>query len=261
MCIRDRLSRLAKFGLITLDFKEGRIRTKQHTIQTLEGILDAISNPYVSMLSSFISRQDPPLAITNTPSYIDKLKNDPLIAKCWEEIEQAIDSLERGNYHAALRTVLPIVERLLRDIAVQEGIAGTNKGLKALVDIVKGHKLISDRTEGLIKALGRDIELHGLDQLDIDRARFYAELSLITIIELVRDYRRHKLLHQALQKIAQQLGISTKELIKAYPENRRIVHVQFLSDTKLRITIKGKHVFEVKQENSRKLKIDKEIKT
>ena len=100
---------------------------------------------------------------------------------------------------------------------MKKGLAGTDKGLNALVEIVKGHKLISSRTEGLIKALGRDVELHGLKQLDSDRARFCAELALMTLLELIRDYRRHKLLHQALQQIAPQVGINVRELLKAIP--------------------------------------------
>ena len=71
----------------------------------------------------------------------------------------------------------------------------------------------------------------------------------MTLLELVRDYRRHKLLYKALHEIASQLGIDVKELLKAYPENRRVVHVQFLSDTKLRITVKGKHVYEIQKVN------------
>ena len=49
------------------------------------------------------------------------MKNDPLLSSHWDEIRQAMDNLERGNYHAALRTLLPVVERVLRDIAVEEG--------------------------------------------------------------------------------------------------------------------------------------------
>ena len=242
------LSRLASLGLLSIDYREQRVKANQFTVQLLEKVLDTSSNPYITILQSLLSQLDPPIITTDIPSYIDKMKNDPLLSSHWDEIRQAVDNLERGNYHAALRTLLPVIERVLRDIAVKERLAGTNKGLNALVEIIKGHKLISPRAEGLIKALGRDVELHGLEQLDVDRARFYAELALMTLLELVRDYRRHKLLHQALREIAPQVGIDARELLKAYPDNRRMIHVQFLSDTKLRITIRGKHVYEVSQE-------------
>jgi len=251
------LSRLANLGLLSIDYREQKVKANQHTFQFLEKVLDISSNLYFSLLYSLISHQDPPMITTNIPSCISKMRNDPLISSYWNEIRQAIDSLDRGNYHAALRTVLPVIERILREIAIEEGLAGTDKGLNALVDIVKGHKFISVRTEGLIKALGRDVEFHGLEQLDTDRAKFYAELALMTLLELVRDYRRHKLLHQALQEIAPQLNMDPKELLKAYPNNRKTIHVHFLSDTRLRITIKSKHVYEINQKTTGELEIYK----
>ena len=241
------LSRLANLGLLSIDYRERKVKANQLTLQLLEKVLDTSSNPYITILQSLLSQLDPPIITANIPSHIDKMKNDPLLSGHWNEIQQAVNNLNRGDYHAALRTLLPVIERILRDIVVEEGLAGTDKGLNALVEIAKGHKLISARTEGLIKALGRDLELHGLEQLDTDRAKFYAELALMTLLELVRDYRRHKLLHKALHEIAPQLGMDVKELLKAYPENRRVVHVQFLSDTKLRITVKGKHVYEIQK--------------
>ncbi len=243
------LSRLAKLGLLSIDYREQKVKANQLTLQLLEKILDTDSNPYITILQSLLFQLDPPIITMNTPVHIVKMKNDPLLSNYWNEVQQATENLERGNYHAALRTLLPVIERILRDIVVKEGLAGTDKGLKTLVEIAKGHKLISARTEGLIKALGRDLELHGLEQLDTDRARFYAELALMTLLELIRDYRRHKLLHKALHEIAPQLGIDAEELLKAYPDNRRVIHVQFLSDTKLRITIKGKHIYEVQEVN------------
>ena len=154
------------------------------------------------------------------------------------------DRVGRGDYHATLRTLLPIIERILREICVREGVSGTDKGLKALIEIAKGHKLISERTENLIKALGRDIELHGLETLDLDRAKFYAELALLTLLELVRDYKRHKMLRQVLRVISKDLSITFEELVNAYPYNRKIVHVQFTSDEKMRVTVKGRYVYE-----------------
>ena len=251
------LSRLANLGLLSIDYEEQKVKANQFTLQLLEKVLDASSNPYITILQSLLSQLDPPIITTNVPSHINKVKNDPLLSSHWDEIRQAVDNLDRGNYHATLRTLLPVIECILRDIAVKEGLAGTDKGLNALVEIIKGHKFISARTEGLIKALGRDAELHGLEQLDIDRAKSYAELALMTLLELIRDYRRHKLLHQALQQIASQLRIEPKELLKAYPDNRRIIHVQFLSDTKLRITIKSRHVYEIRQKSDGNLEITK----
>jgi len=112
----------------------------------------------------------------------------------------------------------------------------------------KCRKLISARTEGLIKALERDVELHGLEQLDIDSARFYAELALMALLELIRDYRRHRLLHRALREMAPQLDINPKELLKAYPDNRRIgsydhsIHAGLLKGLEFPFDMQGKEV-------------------
>jgi len=236
-------NRLAKLGVIT--FKADQLSANEFTLQLLSLVLDPSSNPYYSLVSSLVFQSGPPLVTTNIPEHIEELESNPLVSGSWGEVRQALNSYGSGDYHAALRTLLPVIEKVLREIAVKEGLAGTDKGFSALVEIVKGSKLISARTEGLLKALGRDFELHGLEQLDLDRARFYAELALMTLLELVRDYERHKLLREALQEISRELGVSSEELIKAYPDNRRTIHVQFLSDRGLRITVKGQHVYEV----------------
>jgi len=245
------LYRLARLGVVTLKFD--KLSANELTLQFLSLVLDPSSNPYHSVLSSLAFRSDPPLVTTNVPERIRELANHPLVSGSWSEVEQALNSYSRGDYHAALRTVLPIIERILREIAVREGLAGTERGLNTLVEVVKGRKLVSARTENLIKALGRDAELHGLEQMDLDRARFYAELALMTLLELVRDYERHKLLHRAVREISQELGLSPEELIKAYPDDRRTIHVQFLSDGRLRIIVKGQHVYEAAVDREGKL--------
>ena len=238
------LSRLESLGVIRLSYRDRTAKANPHTVHLLETIVNRDSNVYFTLIQSIISHRDPPLITTNLPEHLNRIKDDPLIAECWDEVKQAINAVGRGDYHATLRTLLPIIERILREICVREGVSGTDKGLKALIEIAKGHKLISERTENLIKALGRDIELHGLETLDLDRAKFYAELALLTLLELVRDYKRHKMLRQVLRVISKDLSITFEELVNAYPYNRKIVHVQFTSDEKMRVTVKGRYVYE-----------------
>ncbi len=251
--IHSWLTRLAELGLVTLMPGDGRLRANKLTPELLDSILNIRTNPYYALLSSLLLKSGPPLITTDLPAHIERLKDNPLLQSSWGEVKQALNSYNNRDYHAALRTLLPFIEKILREIAVREGIAGTDKGLNALMEIVKGHKLISARTEGLIKALGRDLELHGLEQLDTDRARFYAELAQMTLLELIRDYERHKLLHEAIKEISRELGMNPEELIKAYPNNRKTIHVQFLSDRKIRITIKSRHVYEVTKTKQGKL--------
>ena len=238
------LSRLESLGVIRLNYRDKTVKANPYTMYLLETIVDRDSNVYFTLIQSILSYKDPPLITTNLSEHLNRIKDDHLVAECWDEVKQAINAVGRGDYHATLRTLLPVIERILREICVREGISGTDKGLKALVEIAKGYKLISERTENLIKALGRDVELHGLETLDLDRAKFYAELALVTFLELVRDYKRHKMLRQVLRIISKDLNITFEELINAYPYNRRIIHVQFTSDEKARVTVKGRYVYE-----------------
>lgn len=215
------LNRLASFGIIQLNRREDILKANPNLINILENAIFHDRNPLYPILKALILRTDPPLALKNTASYLKNFRKDPLLLDSWGEIEEAINAFEHGDYHATLRTLLPVIERVLREIAVREKVAGTNKGLKALIEILRGKRLISERIESLVKALGRDIELHGLEVLEKDRARLYSELALVSLLEIVRDYRRHKLLHKGLKLLADKTDVTYEELIKAYPNDKK----------------------------------------
>ncbi len=46
-------------------------------------------------------------------------------------------------------------------------------------------RIISERTENLIKVLERDIEFHRLEVLEKDRARPYSELALVSLLGII----------------------------------------------------------------------------
>ena len=72
------LSRLVNLGLLSIDYREGKVKANQFIVQLLEKVLDTSSNPYITLLQSLLSQLDPPIITTNIPSHIDKMKDDPL---------------------------------------------------------------------------------------------------------------------------------------------------------------------------------------
>jgi hypothetical protein len=241
---RGWLSRLESLGLVRLSFNRVEVTRLGEII--MREILDP-QNPYARLFEDMIRKEAPPLVTGDVKLYLEQLKDDPLIKPRWREVEEALNSYGRGDYVSALRTLLPVIEHVLREIAAREGVGGAGKGLKGLVGILVGSKWLSERTEGLIKALGRDVDLHGLEPPDPDKAPFYAQLAFITLLEMVRDYRRHKLLRKALERIAPEVGAKPEQLLRAYPNDRSAIHVQFLSDRCVRVTVNEKDVFEAEE--------------
>jgi hypothetical protein len=241
---REWLSRLESLGLVRPSFNRVEV-TRLGEIITRE-VLDP-QNLYARLFEDMIRKEAPPLVIGDVKPYLEQFKDDPLLKPRWREVEEALSSYGRGDYVSALRTLLPVIEHALREIATKEGMGGAGKGLKGLAGILVGSKWLSERTEGLIKALGRDVDLHGLESPDPDKAPFYAQLAFITLLEVIRDYRRHKLLRKALERIAPEVGAKPEQLLRAYPNDRSAIHVQLLSDKHVRITVNEKDVFEAEE--------------
>jgi len=80
-----------------------------------------------------------------------------------------------------------------------------------------------------------------------DKAPFYAWMAFITLAEIVRDYRRHKLLRSVFEKIAPEVEIKAEELLRAYPDDRSVVRVQFIRDNMVRVTVRRNYVFEAEE--------------
>jgi hypothetical protein len=244
------LERLNSLGIIA--FKDGHRRVEITSFGeiVMNEVLSA-ENPYAELFKSIMKGDLPPLSSSIGIKELEKLKDDPLLFSRRKELEQAIKNLDQGNYVAAYRTVIPVIEYLLREIAVKEGIAGTNVGMKSLAGKLCGAKWISERTEALVKALGRDTDVHGLESIDQENASFNASLAFMTLSEILKDYRRHTFLRKVLRIVAKEVGMKPKELLKAYPNDRNTIHVQFISDNIIRVTIHGSQVFEAKKINGK----------
>ena len=193
-----------------------------------------------------------------------EVMKDPLLDKWRQDISEAIENLKERNYKATLRTLLPCIEGIVREIYIMCGLGGANESLRPMIRELRENKWVSERVEGLVKALGRDEVLHGLDRMTREDAGFYAHLAMMAIVELIKDYRRHQNLRIALGAILEQKrdeipvlkDKSLEDLLRAYPKRRDIIHVQFLNDTKMIITLCRKYCYKVEVSNGSKVKID-----
>jgi hypothetical protein len=251
------LSRLASLGIVNLsknlsNIERGRITITAMGKNIIEQVLDP-RNPYIAFFSMLIKKGTTPLSITDhIISLIESLKNEPLLAKKWNEVEQALNSFKRGDFIATFRTILPIIEHVLREIALKHNLPGTAKGLKTLAEVLRGNKWLSDKTEGFIKALGRDLDIHGVSSINPNTAYIYASLAMLTLVEVIRDYKRHIFLRKALNVVAKKISRDSEELLEAYQTNRKKLQVIFPSDSdisKARIIIDETQVFDVEEIN------------
>jgi hypothetical protein len=244
------LERLNFLGIVAFKDEYRRVEITSFGEIAMNEVLRA-ENRYMELFKFIMEEDFSSLSLGVKIKEFEKLKDDPLLFSRRKELDQAIKSLAQGASVAAYRTVIPVIEYLLREIAVKEGIAGTNLGMKSLAGKLCGAKLLSEGTEALVRALGRDTDVHGLEPLEQENASFYAFLAFVTLREILKDYRRHTFLRRVLRIVAKEVGMEPKELLKAYPSDRKTIHVQFIGDNIVRVTIHGSHVYEAKKINGK----------
>jgi hypothetical protein len=244
------LERLNSLGIVAFKDEYRRVEITSFGEIAMNGVLSS-ENRYMELFKFIMKEDFSSQSLGVGIKKFEKLKDDPLLFSRRKELDQAIKSLTQGDYVAAFRTVIPVIEYLLREIAVKEGIAGTNVGMKSLASKLYGAKLLSEETEALVRALGRDTDVHGLEPVEQENASFYAVLAFVTLSEILKDYRRHTFLREVLSIIARKLEKKPERLLKAYPSDRKTIHVQFIDDNLVRITIHGSHVFEAKKINGK----------
>lgn len=244
------LERLNSLGIVAFKDEYRRVEITSFGEIAMNEVLRA-ENRYMELFKFIMEEDFSSLSLGVRIKKFEKLKDDPLLFSRRKELDQAIKSLAQGDSVAAFRTAIPVIEYLLREIAVKEGIAGTNVGMKSLASKLYGAKLLSEGTEALVRALGRDTDVHGLEPLEQENASFYAFLAFVTLREILKDYRRHTFLRKVLRIVAKEVGMEPKELLKAYPSDRKTIHVQFIGDNILRVTIHGSHVYEAKKINGK----------
>ena len=254
LIIKAWLMRLDAMGLLTFDYMQEKAQIKQQSLHIFRKVIEE-EGPLFTVMSSLIHSTDPPMVVREDVAidYLRRNINHPLLKALTDELEQALKAYETGNYMTALRALLPVIEKIVREIYIKEKIGGTSDSLNTMAKKLTETKLISEGTEGLIRSLRRNEVAHGLWPPSIDDARLYSLLALITILELIRDYERCRFLREVLNEIRKMknYAINVNELLKAYPHDRRKLHVEWMADNRLRITLRGEEIYEAIREDDR----------
>jgi len=121
--------------------------------------------PLFTVISSLIQSTDPPMIVREDVAinYLKRNMNHPLLkgedesaGGLADELEQALKTYESGNYMSALRALLPVIEKIVREIYVREKIGGTGDSLNKMVEKLVEKRLISEGVKGLIISLRRN---------------------------------------------------------------------------------------------------------
>jgi len=250
--IRAWLIRMDALGLLTYDRIQGKVQMKRQSPHILRKVIEEES-PLFAVISSLIQSTDPPMVVREDVAinYLRRNMNHPLLKGLTDELEQALKTYETDNYMTALRALLPIIEKIVREIYVREKIGGTGDSLNTMVEKLTEKRFISEGVKGLIISLRRNEVAHGLWPPSIDDARIYSHLALITIPELIRDYERHKFLRKVLNEInkLKDYTLNVDELLKSYPYNRKTLHVEWITDDRLRVTLRGEVYEAIRKDN------------
>ena len=131
------------------------------------------------------------------------------------------------GYIGSLKTFIPTIEGIVRNIYVDMSIGGTDKDLEPMLDELRSKKWITKETGALVISLGRTKKVHGLEGLFEQEAQIYCTMALKALEELHKDCYFFTALRMCFKKIAEkEPHISAGSLLSAYPKKRAEVHVQ-----------------------------------
>ena len=201
---------------------------------TLENVLDIEQD----ILSTFIDmqyRQELGLSYTPLSSYsssetIEKLRelisNSEIIKSQKMDIEAGLRAFQDMNYISSLKTFIPAIEGVLRNIYVVNEIGGTEKDLEQMLQELKSNKWINKETEGMIIALGRTKKAHGLENISQQEAQLYSTMALKALECLHKDYYFFSALRMSFKKIAEKEEHLTEDfLLNSYLKRKDVIHV------------------------------------
>jgi hypothetical protein len=154
------------------------------------------------------------------------------------------------NYRAAFLTLLNVVEGVIRNLFTMQGLGGTDQSLIPMVEKLKDEKWISDTTENLVKALGRNTAYHSFLG-DYDQfPEITSQLVLFCLLKIARDFIYFKVLRMCLNKIIKNFqshsGFTMEELL-AKTSKKEGIHVVFEHHGKkiiIKITLFKRDYFE-----------------
>lgn len=230
--IEHNIEHVGEFG--QYDIGE-RIKLTKFGEVTLENILNSELDP----LSAFIEmlyRQELNLSpyllsYYSSSETIEKLRvlflNSEIVKGQENEIEAGLKSFQDMSYISSLKTFIPTIEGIVRNIYVDMGIGGTDKDLEPMLAQLRSNKWITKETESLVISLGRAKKVHGLEGLSEQEAQIYCTMVLKALEDLHKDFYFFISLRKCFEEIAEkELHITAEYLLSAYPKKRNEVHVQ-----------------------------------
>jgi len=241
------LDRLIEMGIIEFEVAyEGGVGNFQYDVGyiikvtkfgevILEIILDSESDPlstFVEMLYRQELNFSPDLlSYYSNSETIEKLRglflNSEIVKGQENEIEAGLKSFQDRGYISTLKTFIPTIEGIVRNIYVDKGIGGTDKDLEPMLDELRSNKWITKEAGALVISLGRTKKVHGLEGLFEQDAQIYCTVALKALEEIHKDYYFFTALRMCFEKIVEkEPHISAGSLLSAYPKKRDEVHVQ-----------------------------------
>jgi len=165
---------------------------------------------------------------SETIGKLKRLFEDSELVKGQEgEIQASLRAFEDGNYISSLKTLIPTIEGIVRNIYVNKGLGGTDKDLEPMLQELRSNKWITKETEGLVISLGRAKRLHGLESLSEQEAQIHCIIGLKALEGIFKDYYFFTVLRLCFEKISEvEPNVSAEYLLEAYPKKRKEVHVQ-----------------------------------
>lgn len=148
------------------------------------------------------------------------------------EIGAGLKAFQDMNYISSLKTLIPAIEGVLRNIYVDRGIGGTDKDLEPMLQELRSNKWINKETESLINSLGRSKKVHGLEGISEQEAQIFSVIALKALEDIHKDFYFFRGLRMCFEKIAEKNEhLSAECLLSAYPKKRNEVHIQVREHT------------------------------
>ncbi|MFZ3170300.1 MAG: hypothetical protein WA130_22025 [Candidatus Methanoperedens sp.] len=201
---------------------------------TLENVLDSEQDP-LSTFVEMLYRQELNLSDNlflhySSSETIEKLRelfSDSEIIKGQNmDIEAGLKAYQDMNYISSLKTFIPVIEGIIRNIYIDNHIGGTDKDLEPMLLELKSKKWINKETESLINSLGRSKKVHGLEGTPQKEAQLYSTMALRALECLHKDYYFFEALRMSFKKITEEVEhLSEGNLLNAYPRKRDEIHV------------------------------------
>ena len=241
------LRRLIEMGIIEFEIAyEGGVGNFQYDVGyiikvtkfgevILEIILDSESDPlstFVEMLYRQELNFSPDLlSYYSNSETIEKLRglflNSEIVKGQGNEIKAGLKSFQDMNYISSLKTFIPSIEGVVRNIYVDKSIGGTDKDLEPMLDQLQSNRWITKETRALVISLGRTKKVHGLEGLFEQEAQIYCMMTLKALEDIHKNFYFFTALRMCFKKIAEkEPHIPTGSLLSAYPKKRDEVHLQ-----------------------------------